>query len=68
MIHGAYLATRLSDEHFNTLSPFELASSRLQIIAGSDRKSNEYLYKALDYVAKGKVEVMTETFPLDECS
>ena len=68
MIHGAYLATRLSDEPFNTLSPFELAASRLQIIVGSDRNSNEYLYKALDYIAKGKFEVMTETFLLDDCS
>jgi len=27
-----------------------------------------YLYEALDYVAKGKVKVMTETFPLDDVS
>jgi D-arabinose 1-dehydrogenase-like Zn-dependent alcohol dehydrogenase len=25
-------------------------------------------YEALDYVAKGKVKVMTETFPLEEIS
>ena len=28
----------------------------------------EHLYEALDYVAKGKVRVMTETFPLEEIS
>jgi alcohol dehydrogenase len=26
----------------------------------------EHLYEALDYVAKGKVRVMTETFPLEQ--
>ena len=28
----------------------------------------EHLYEALDYVAKGKVRVMTEMFPLEEIS
>jgi D-arabinose 1-dehydrogenase-like Zn-dependent alcohol dehydrogenase len=28
----------------------------------------EYLYEALDYVAIGKVRVMTEIFPLEEIS
>jgi alcohol dehydrogenase len=28
----------------------------------------EYLYEALDYVAKGKIRVMTEIFPLEEIS
>jgi hypothetical protein len=32
MVPGAYLATRLSDEPFNTTSPFELAASVHQII------------------------------------
>jgi D-arabinose 1-dehydrogenase-like Zn-dependent alcohol dehydrogenase len=30
-----------------------------------DKNGREYLYEALDYVAKGKVKVMAETFPLD---
>jgi D-arabinose 1-dehydrogenase-like Zn-dependent alcohol dehydrogenase len=30
------------------------------------QSGREYLYEALDYVAKGKVRVMTETFPLDD--
>jgi alcohol dehydrogenase len=35
-------------------------------IIGSIQNDREYLYEALDYVAKGKVNVMTETFPLEE--
>ena len=30
------------------------------------RNGREYLYEALDYVAKGKVKVKAETFPLDD--
>lgn len=33
---------------------------------GAEQSGREYLYEALDYVAKGKVRVMTETFPLDD--
>jgi hypothetical protein len=29
----------------------------------AEQSGREYLYEALDYVAKGKVRVMTETFP-----
>ena len=35
-------------------------------IIGSLQNDREYLYEALDYVAKGKVRVMTESFPLDD--
>jgi alcohol dehydrogenase len=35
-------------------------------IIGSLQNDREYLYEALDYVAKGKVQVMAETFPLDD--
>ena len=35
-------------------------------IIGSIQNDREYLYEALDYVAKGKVRVMTESFPLDD--
>jgi alcohol dehydrogenase len=38
--------------------------NRFQII-GSSQNGREYLYEALDYVAKVKVKVMAETFPLD---
>jgi alcohol dehydrogenase len=46
------------------IDPISLFFNRLQII-GSQQNSPEYLYEALDYVAKGKVKVMTETFSLD---
>jgi alcohol dehydrogenase len=49
-----------------TLSP-ELLFKRGRII-GSTQNDREYLYEALDYVAKGKVRVMTEIFPLEEIS
>jgi alcohol dehydrogenase len=32
------------------------------------QNDREYLYEALDYVAKGKVRVITETFSLDDIS
>ena len=54
-----------SDEPFTIPSPGELLFNRHQII-GSSQNGREYLYEALDYVAKGKVKVMVETFPLDE--
>ena len=33
---------------------------------GSQQNGREYLYGALDYVAKGKVKVMAETFLLND--
>jgi D-arabinose 1-dehydrogenase-like Zn-dependent alcohol dehydrogenase len=35
-------------------------------LTSAEQSGREYLYEALDYVAKGKVSVMTETFPLDD--
>ena len=35
---------------------------------GSQQNGIEYLYEALDLVAKGKVKVMTEIFPLEDIS
>jgi dehydrogenase len=35
-------------------------------IIGSLQNEREYLYEALDYVAKGNVRVMAESFPLDD--
>ena len=49
-----------------TLSP-EILFRRGHII-GSTQNDREHLYEALDYVAKGKVRVMTEIFPLEEIS
>jgi alcohol dehydrogenase len=38
---------------------------RIKII-GSQQNHREYLFEALDMVAKGKVKVVTETYPLDD--
>jgi alcohol dehydrogenase len=57
----------ISDEPFVIANGFEVMGNRLQII-GSNQNGREYLYEALDYVAKGKVKVMTETFPLDDAA
>jgi len=53
-----------SNEPF-TIPSGEFLFNRNQII-GSSQNGREYLYEALDYVAKGKVKVMTEAFPLDD--
>jgi len=37
-------------------------------LMGSSQNGPEYLYEALDFVAKGKVKVMAETYKLDEIS
>ena len=44
--------------------PFSLFLNNHHII-GSQQNGPEYLYEVLDFVAKGKVKVMTETFSLD---
>jgi len=46
-----------------SVSLIDLLSRRIQII-GSQQNGPEYLYEALDYVAKGKVKTMVETYPL----
>lgn len=47
------------------VSPADLIMRRIKII-GSQQNGRQYLYEALDLVAKGKVKVMAETYPLDE--
>jgi alcohol dehydrogenase len=42
----------------------EIIVNRWRIL-GSTQNGQEYLYKALDFVAKGKVKVIAETFSLD---
>jgi len=37
-------------------------------VIGSQQNGPEYLYEALDYVAKGKVKSVIETYPLGEAS
>jgi dehydrogenase len=49
-----------------TVSP-EILFKRGRII-GSTQNDREHLYEALDYVAKGKVKVMTEIFALEDIS
>jgi alcohol dehydrogenase len=60
---GRWVLMGVSNEELK-IDPISLFFNRLQII-GSQQNSPEYLYEALDYVAKGKVKVMTETFSLD---
>jgi len=46
------------------LTTADLILKRARII-GSQQNGSEYLYEALDYVAKGKVKPIIETFPLN---
>ena len=48
-----------------SISPLDLLMRRIRVL-GSQQNSREYLYEALDYVAKGKVKVVAETYKLDE--
>jgi alcohol dehydrogenase len=63
---GRMIIMGFSNEPFN-ISAFSLFFNRHHII-GSQQNGIEYLYEALDYVAKGKVKVMTETFSLEDIS
>lgn len=46
------------------LAPSEFIMKRIRVL-GSQQNRREYLFEALDYVAQGKVKVMTETFPFE---
>jgi len=46
-------------------SPGDFIIKRMRVI-GSQQNGTEYLYEALDYVAKGKVRVIEETYKLDD--
>jgi alcohol dehydrogenase len=48
-----------------SISLMDLLAKRLQII-GSQQNGPEYLYEALDYVAKGKVKTIVETYSLQQ--
>ena len=48
-----------------SVSLMDLIGKRIQVI-GSTQNGPEYLYEALDFVAKGKVKVIAETYKLDE--
>jgi alcohol dehydrogenase len=43
----------------------EIIHNRCRVI-GSQQGGPEYLYEALDYVAKGKVRIIAETFSLND--
>ena len=45
---------------------FEIIRNRSRIIGCRRRNDQEYLYEALDYVAKGKVKVIAETYSLHD--
>ncbi len=47
------------------VNPADLITRRIRVI-GSQQNGPAYLYEALDYVAKGKVKVIAETYPLNE--
>jgi len=47
------------------VSPSDLIMKRIQIL-GSQQNRRDFLYEALDFVAQGKVKVMTETYPFDK--
>jgi len=63
---GRVILMGVSSTESLTVSP-EILFKRARII-GSTQNNREHLYEALDYVAKGKVKVITETFPLEEIS
>jgi dehydrogenase len=48
-----------------SVSLVDLVIKRIKII-GSQQNGPEYLYEALDFVARGKVKVIAETYKLDE--
>jgi len=48
-----------------SISLMDLLFKRIHI-AGSQQNGPEYLYEALDFVAKGKVKTVVETYPLAE--
>ena len=63
---GRWILMGASNEKL-IIDPLSLFLNRHQII-GSTQNDPEYLYEALDFVAKGKVKVMTETFSLENIS
>jgi alcohol dehydrogenase len=63
---GRVILMGVSSTETLTVSP-EILFKHARII-GSTQNDREHLYEALDYVAKGKVKVMTEIFPLEEIS
>jgi alcohol dehydrogenase len=61
---GRIIIMGLSQEPF-TVNGGAFLGKRLHLI-GSMQNDREYLYEALDLVARGKVKVVTETYKLDD--
>ena len=61
---GRVILMGVSTTESLAISP-EILFKRGHII-GSTQNDREHLYEALDYVARGKVRVMTEIFPLED--
>jgi alcohol dehydrogenase len=57
------LVTMGADAEPLSISLMDLISKRIRII-GSQQNGPEYLYEALDLVARGKVKTIVETYPL----
>jgi alcohol dehydrogenase len=56
-----------ADEEPLSISLIHLIAKRIRVI-GSQQNGPEYLYEALDYVARGKVKSIVETYPLAEAA
>jgi alcohol dehydrogenase len=61
---GAFVLMGMDSKPLS-ISPADLIMRRIRIL-GSQQNKREFLYEALDYVAKGKVKVLTETYKLEE--
>jgi alcohol dehydrogenase len=61
------LVTMGADSEPIPLSIMTLLMKRIQVI-GSTQNGPEYLYEALDFVAKGKVKTIAETYPLADAA
>jgi len=59
------LVTMGADAEPLSISLLDLIMKRIQII-GSQQNGPEYLYEALDFVAKGKVKTIVETYSLQQ--
>jgi alcohol dehydrogenase len=59
------LVTMGADAESPSISLMDLIMKRIQVI-GSSQNGPEYLYEALDFVAKGKVKTIVETYRLAE--
>jgi alcohol dehydrogenase len=59
------LVTMGADAEPLSISLMDLIMKRIRVI-GSQQNDPEYLYEALDFVAKGKVKTIVETYPLPE--